>query len=258
MKKNKLTAVMGLALSAMVAVSPLADVQGALNIPISRAVTVEAVVTGTNVLNISLLNTSDDQAAAKMIFANTSAIGKASQYLQVDFNSNAVGARVVLRTDNKNSTKPFTGTGEGAGLVGNTDSKVTVPLLWAVFDDLAPAKAFVFKGDTDASGTAKGSLPGAVERGAGEAEGLVVDKANTNYENADPSGANVQGYATVVLPQGTTGLLGNFPSDEDGAGPKTGLRPCTSPIFVVVAGAFGGLTAQTYSSSTLALDLVTQ
>ena len=258
MKENKGIKGLGVVLSAILAMGPVAELQGALNVPISRAVTVEAVVTGTNVLNIALLNISGDLAAAKMTFANTSGIGGSAQYIQVDFNSNAVGARVVLRTDNKNSSKPFTGTGEGAGLVGNTDSKITAPLLWAVFDDLALAKAFVFKGDTDPSGTLHGSLPGSVERGAGEAEGLVVDKANVNYENADPNGANVQGYATVVIPQGTSGLLGNFPSDEDGAGPKTGLRPCTSPIFLVVAGVFGGLTAQTYSTSTLALDLVTQ
>ena len=260
MKTNKGIKALGIVLSAMVVITPMSDLYGALNVPISRSVTVEATVSAVNILNVAVKNISDDLAASKMTFSSTTGIGTASQYVQIDFDSNAVGARIVIRTDNKNNSKPFTGTGEGAGLVGITDSKFTVPLLWAVFDDLGGpngAKAFVFKGDTDPSGTSKGSLLGAVERGAGEAEGLVVDKANPNYESTDPNLSPI-GYATVSSVAGTVGGLGNFPTDEDGSGPKTGLRSCTSPIFVVLGAGFVGVPAQAYSTNTLALDLIVQ
>ncbi len=264
MKKNKTVAMLGALLAFTVAMGPVNEVSGALNVPVSVPVTVEATVTGSNNLSVAVKNSSDDQTATKVAFANASAIAKASQYLQIDFNSNSIGARVVLRTDNKNSSKPYTGTDEGAGLVGNTDSKFTAPLLWAVFDDVTPAKSFAFTGDTDPSSASKGTVVGATERGNGEAEGLVVDKNNKSTGGYE--GASVQGYATVVVPNGTTGSLGGFPSDADGAADGNGngnpgddgLRSCTSPVFVVLAGAFNGLPAQAYTTNTLALDLVVQ
>ena len=213
----------------------------------------DATVSGVNSLDISLANAGDDQAALKMQFTNPSGIAKSDQYLRITFDSNGLGARIVLRTDNRNSGKPFTGAGEGAGLVGNSDSAKTVPLVWAVFPDLASAKAFVFKGDTDSSGSAKGNLPGASERGPGEAEGLVVDKANPLFETQD-----VLNYATVVLTNGTNGLLGNFPTDEDGAGGSTGLRGAASPVFLVLGADFFDVMSQTYSTTALGLDLVVQ
>lgn len=219
----------------------------------TAVLTATAIVSGVNSLDVFLLNTSDDQAAPKMQFASPSGIAKSNQYLHIVFDSNALGARIILRTDNRNSAKPFTGSGEGAGLVGNSDSTQTVLLLWAVFPDLISAKAFVFKGDTDPSGSAKGSLPGSVERGAGEAEGLVVDKANLDFETQ-----NVLSYTTVVLPNGANGLLGNFPTDEDGAGGLTGLRSAASPVFLVLGADFVNAVSQTYSTSTLGLDLVVQ
>lgn len=213
-----------------------------------------ATVSGVNSLDVALLNVSDDQAAAKIQFPNSSSgVNTAAQYARITFDSNAIGARVIIRTDNRNSAVPFTGTGEGGGLVGHMDSGKTVPLLWAVFPDLPGAKAFVFKGDTDPSGSSKGSLPGSVERGAGEAEGFVVDKANPNFETQD-----VLNYATVVLPNGTNGLLGNFPTDEDGAGASTGLRSAASPVFLVLGSDFTSVSSQMYSTTTLGLDLVVQ
>ena len=274
MKTNRGIKVLGIVLSVMVGMAPISDVHAALTVPVSRSVTVEATVSAMNILNIAVKNLSDDQAASKITFSNPLGIGTAAQYVQIDFNSNAVGARIVLRTDNKNNSKPFTGpvNAEGAGLVGNTDSTSTVPLLWVVFDDVAQAKTFVFKGDTDPSPTKSGTLLGAQERGAGEAEGLVVDK-----NNKTPAGSNagevggyedtrVQGYATVVVPQGTAGLLGGFPTDKDGATDGNGngnlgddgLRSCTSPVFLAIGADFNGVAAQTYSTNTLALDLIVQ
>ena len=214
---------------------------------------VSATVSGVSSLNVILIKTSDDQPSLKMQFANTNGVTMSDQYVRIEFDSNALGARIIIRSDNQNSNKPFTGIGEGAGLVGNTDSTKNVPLLWAVFPDLASAKGFVFKGDTDPSGTSKGSLPGSVERGAGEAEGLVVDKRNANFETHD-----VLNYATVVLPNGPNALLGNFPTDEDGAGPKTGLRSTTSPVFLVLGADFVNAISQVYSTNTLGFDLIVQ
>ena len=216
-------------------------------------VSVSATVSGVNSLELSLLNFSDDQSSPKVQYANPSGIVKASQYMRIDFDSNALGAKIVLRTDNRNSAPAFTGPGEGAGLVGSSDTKRTVPVLWAVFPDLASAKNFSFTGDTDPDGTAVGTLPGAKPRPAGEAEGLVVDKANTNFETQA-----VLGYATVVAPNGVSGLLGNFPTDEDGAGPKTGSRSANSPVFLVLGADFLGASPQAYGTTTLGLDLVVQ
>ena len=215
--------------------------------------TATATVSGVNSLDLKLFNLADSQPATKVQFLNTSGIAKADQYLQVEFDSNALGARIIIRTDNRNSNPPFTGTGEGAGLVGKIDSGQTVPLLWVVFPDLASAKGFQFTGDTDPDGTGKGTLPGAIARPAGEAEGIVVDKANPSFET--PS---VLDYTTVVVPNGTGGLLGSFPTDEDGAGPKTGLRSATSPTFIVLGADFFNTSTQSYATTTLGLDLVVQ
>ncbi len=254
MKENKWLKAVAVMLSAMIAIYPVADVYAALNIKLtSTPVTVEAVVAGSNVLSVTLKNASNDGDALKVAFANTTRIGTASQYLEVAFKSIEIGARVIIRTDNRNATPSYTGTGSAAGLVGNTDRTTTAPLLWAVFDDVTSAKAFVFKGDTDPSGTVVGTVPGAEERGAGEAEGLIVDKTDTDYEST-----TTQNYATVVVPNGESGLMGNFPVDADGAGPSTGMRACTSPVYVVIGAGFQGKSAQTYSTNTLALDLIAQ
>jgi hypothetical protein len=252
-KTNRAVGLMAAMLSFAVVFAPIAEVGAALNVPISRSVTVSAVVTGTNILNVAIKNVSNDVAASQVAFPSSSGIATAQQYLEIEYDSIAVGARVVIRTDNATSSPAFSGTGEGAGLVGNTDTTRTAPLLWVVFDTLAPIKTFTFQGDTDPSSTVKGTVPGATERGAGESEGLVVDKANPNYETTD-----IQGYATVVVPTGTAGLLGSFPTDADGSGPGTGLRTATSPIFLLLGGGFSSIPAQTYSTTKLALDLVVQ
>lgn len=275
MKSKTCIKLISTVLSAMVAFAPISGSYAALNVVSSQSVTVEATITAVNTLSIALKNISDDQAAIKISFANASGIQNAGQYVQIDYNSNAAGARIVIRTDNKNNTlpsKPYTGTIEGSGLVGVTDTTATIPLLWVIFDDLGSAKTFVFKGDTDPLGTSHGDLLGATERGAGEAEGLVVDKNNktTAGTGAGEVGGyedvRVQGYATVVVPQGTGGLLGGFPSDKDGAADGNGngniaddgLRTCASPVFLVLGADFNGAVAQAYSTNTLALDLIVQ
>ncbi len=271
--KSKTMAVMCGMLSVALVFGPVTQAHAVLNVPITMPVTVEATVSTTNALTIAVKNNSDDTVPSpiKMTFATASGIAKAGQYVQIDYNSNAPGARIVIRTDNRNSTIPFTGDSvakpaEGAGLVGNTDSKATVPLLWVVFDDVAAVKSFVFTGDTDAT-AGTGVVLGATPRAVGEAEGFVIDKNNKTAPGTDPAkpgeiggyeDPRVQGYATVVVPQGTGGLLGSFPADEDGAGSSTGLRICTSPIFLALGSSFNGVTAQKYSTSTLALDLITQ
>ncbi len=210
-------------------------------------------VTGSDSLAVSVHNLSDDQQTTKVQFGNTTGIAKASQYLQIDYDSNALGARIIIRTDNRNSVVAYSGSGEGSGLVGNTHRDETVPLVWVVFDELASAKTFIFTGDTDIDGQKVGSLPGANPRLAAEAEGLVVDKANTNFETQ-----NVLDYATIVLPSGTTGLLGSFPTDDDGAGPSTGLRSSTTPVFLILGADFVNARSQSYSTTTLSLDLIVQ
>ena len=212
-----------------------------------------ATVSGSNSMDLQLFNLADDQPSTKVQFLNTAGITKANQYLKVEFDSNALGAHIIIRTDNRGSNPPFTGSGEGAGLVGTTDSTQTVPLLWVIFPNLPSAKSFQFTGDTDPDGTGVGSLPGATARAAGQAEGLVVDKANPNFETSE-----VQDYTTAIVPSGTDGLLGNFPTDEDGAGPSTGLRRATSPVFIVLGVDFVNANVQSYTTTTLGLDLVVQ
>ncbi len=231
----------------------------------SSTLTSSATVTGSNSMSISVLNISDDQSAAKIQFLVPSGISKASQYVQIDFDSNALGARVVLRTDNKNNNPAYGGTGEGAGLIGVNNASETVPLLWAIFDDVAAAKSFGFTGDTDPDAVGKGSLPGAAARPAGEAEALVVDMNNKTPAGDTARGeiggyedSRVQSYATLVFPAGTSGTLGNFPVDEDGAGPSTGARQATSPVFVVLGAGFNGVSNQAYRTGTLGFDLVVQ
>lgn len=242
MKKIGLLKLVSVVLCYAFVLGSVPQAEAVLNVPITKSVTVEATVTGTNVLNVAVKNTSDDQAAAKITFAGTTGVATASQYLEVTFNSNAAGARIVIRTDNKNSSIPYTGTGEGAGLVGNKDTTTNAPLLWVVFDDVASVRTFVFTGKTDGAWNVS-------------KEGLVVDKANPNYETAA-----VLGYATVVVPDvgqgsGDKGLMGNFPIAADAAG---NLRKCTSPIYVPIGAGFGSVPAQKYSTSTLALDLIVQ
>ncbi len=214
---------------------------------------VTATISGVNSLELTFFNLADDQPASKVQFTNTSGIVKANQYIRINFDSNALGAKIILRTDNRNSNPAFTGTGEGAGLVGVADSTVTIPMLWVVFPDLPSAKSFQFTGDTDPDVNATGSLPGANRRPSGEAEGIVVDKANPNFEIP-----NVLNYATVVLPNGTNGLLANFPTDEDGAGPSTALRQASSPLFLVLGADFVNAKTQSYTTTTLGFDLVVQ
>lgn len=119
------------------------------------------------------------------------------QYVTVDFalpGDGTFGA-ITLATDNRHSSPAYTGADseKAAGLVGTTDTTLTVPLLWKVYND------------SDAASVAR---PGHFEGDALGTEGLVQDKAQANFEGLD-----MQVLREVVTNVGG-GTLGLYPPSE--------------------------------------------
>ncbi len=259
---------------------------------------VDAQVSGiAETLSVVSKNVSDNTVfpGNKVTFPAGNGVVSSPQYLEVSFQSNALGSAVILSTDNRRVTTdnrgpaanpafksgvdgiigtaddeifaPSTGV-SGAGLVG-LDPKghgFTVPLLWAVYDNPV-AGGYAFTGNL-------GATPNTF------AEAVVTDKAQTYvFSDKDDNGNTVPvrlvaqlfdspkslAYASIAVGltkvnTDSVGLIASFPEDIDGPanGLLNGLRKATSPIALYLGVDYRGATAQLYRTSTLTLELIHQ
>ena len=250
------------------------QVQAAITVVSSATVpTVQATVTGVaQTLSVAVKNVSDNAAAAGGVatFPAGSSVKTSAQYLEVSFQSNTIGAAVIIDTDNRSGTanpgfcsgkdgvigtaddEPFNPSSgaSGSGLVGTAAAGhgFAVPLLWTVFDAVQPG-GYTFVKDF-------------------AIEGVVTDKAQT-HAFAGPNGtliaqsfdssANLS-YASVVTNMtqdgsgANSGLIASFPQTAQGGG----LRSATSPVVVYLGVDYTGAPAQGYGTNTLKLELINQ
>ena len=271
-------------LSAILVLGVMPRAQAAHTVVVSAPVgTVDAQVSGiAETLSVVSKNVSDNAAFPnnRVTFPAGNGVASSPQYLDVSFQSNALGAAVILSTDNRRTTanprfatspgdvfKPDTGV-SGAGLVGVAANGhgFTVPLLWAVYDN-PRAGGYTFTGNL-------GSTPNTF------AEAAMTDKAQTFvFSDKDDNGNTVPvrlvaqlfdspkglAYASVVVGMtkvngDNVGLIASFPEDIDGPanGLTNGLRTAKSPIAIYLGADYRGTPAQAYSTNTLTLELIHQ
>ena len=247
--------------------------------------TVQGEVAGVEeTLAVAIKNVSNNSVVTSVIFPTGSSVASSPQYLEVSFQTNTLGAAVIISTDNrrksptgatlanpafKSGPDGVLGTADdevfepqkgvsGAGLVG-TDPKghgFVVPLLWAVYDN-PRSGGYAFTGSL-------------------ATEGVVTDKAQTHtfVENPDHTVVIVSqpfdspkalAYATIItgmVPVNgvSKGQIASFPEDIDGPsnGNLNGLRSATSPVCVYLGCDYTGAPRQGYATSTLSLELIHQ
>lgn len=91
---------------------------------------------GSDGFNVEVRNISDNQIAPNglMDFGLAPAgtkFANGQQYLRIDYNISIANGALCIYTDNRN----YTGQGEGAGLIGQTDRAEFVPVYWSAFDN---------------------------------------------------------------------------------------------------------------------------
>lgn len=143
------TKLLRVVLAAMVALLPMqGQLYAAVTVLTSVSVGSQGTLGAVSTLAVNVFNISDDTANTTGLGFNAGAgagVTTSAQYLKVDFNDNTVGFQAVtIQTDNRdtatNDGDPaadplYSGIAQGSGLVGNTDKRTTVPLLWTVFDE---------------------------------------------------------------------------------------------------------------------------
>jgi hypothetical protein len=255
--------------AAFLIVSSTVPAHAALNVQQSVTIgTVTANAIGVaETLAVTIKNVSDNATVTAVSFPSGSGLASSGQYLEVAFQSNTIGASVIISTDNRaadavprfasGATDNFDSTTgvSGAGMVGTATfgHGFVVPLLWVVFDS------------TQSGGHSfTGNLV---------LEGVVTDKAQT-HAFAGPNGALIAqpfdsaenlGYASIIsgmVQEGSAnkGLIASYPVDADGNdnGNDDGLRPATSPVVVYLGTNYTGAPAQGYATNKLKLELIHQ
>jgi hypothetical protein len=177
------------------------------------------------VLQVIVRDQATGELAGQLAFGLTppeGALVVAPQYLDVRYGLDATFNRVTINTDNRNGTlHRFTGPPEAsaAGLVGEVDSTVTVPLLWQVYDERQPSLP-AFTNTTEWA--------------------FVPDASESNFSTPEAIA-----FRSVVVGD----LLGERPS----AG-----RVAISPVALYLAADFRGKPAQMYGTDRLVIDVISQ
>ncbi len=237
------------------------------------------------ILSVVIKNVSDNQPYTGSVVSFPDGVGvvTAAYYLEVSFQSNGLGAAIIISTDNRRvpsdnrgpaanpafksgedgiigtaddeAFQPWTGV-SGAGLVGTRTKShgYAAPIFWVVFDNPIPG------GYTFAADYGK--------------EAVVLDHAQT-HAFSGPNGAlqpepfdspSAQAYASIIVAPNfvngsSIGLIASYPTDIDGSanGNSNGLRPATSPVIVYLGANLTGMPGpNTYATNTLRLELVHQ
>ncbi len=244
-------------------------------------------------LSLVIRNVDNDAVAGNLTFPSAKGAATCRQYLELHFQSNALGAAVILSTNNRmmsadgrttlanpafksgpdgrlntaddEAFEPQKGA-SGAGLVGTAQGGhgYVIPLFWTVFDQ--PVVNGGAKGYTFAANYAR--------------EAAVTDKAQTHvFINARGDlapqpfdDARSIAYASVVVGMSfengqSKGLIASFPEDADGSArdgngdgdfQNDGLRSVTSPVVIYVGTDYTGAPLQGYATNTLKLELIHQ
>lgn len=90
-----------------------------------------------NITALVARNITDGREAAGISFGDNppgTGLKVAEQYLEIGFTLVDGASGLDIYTDNRALIPPFTGSGEGAGLVGRTDTTVALPIFYQVFD----------------------------------------------------------------------------------------------------------------------------
>lgn len=128
-------------LAAMMILLPLqGQLYAAVTVLQSASVGAEGTLTNVSTLTVTIRNSADDTVNATGLGFNAGAgatVVTSPQYLDVSYNDNTIGFQATtIKTDNRSATAnpKYNGIAQGSGLVGVTDSSLTTPLSWVVFD----------------------------------------------------------------------------------------------------------------------------
>lgn len=218
--------------------------------------------------------------------------------IKVEVDTNVAGNRVIIYTNNLGAEASpqacvNTATGiDGGGLVGNTDCSQTVPIVWAVQDANAdytftpnpPQEAFNATGASNGvfitdrahvatftsvgsaldnqamkrcadnvpvANTANDGLYPQFFGGAGQDLDLCDQASSEEIDAAEELSKNIAVVAFGFLEDGGTA------PDLATANPADTIT-VTSPIYLPIGADFRDATAQSYSTNTLTVELVTQ
>lgn len=105
------------------------------------------VPSGQDSFTLVVRNVSDNQPSTAGLIdfglnPGGTAFATAKQYLDIGYNLSIPNAALCTYTDNRD----YTGPGEGAGLIGQTDKAESVPMFWTAFDAVQLG-GYVFNGD---------------------------------------------------------------------------------------------------------------
>lgn len=197
--------------------------------------TAQGTLSGTAVFRTRVFNTTDGSTNAGGVLGFNGGPGatyvNSSQAIEINYDDNSIGNQAIRVV----TTNP----GDQEGMVGVTDSTVSVPLLWVVTDDpvvRAPDNNYNFVGNT-------------------VREAFVVDDNNRA----------VNTYANVAFSiSSRNSLLANFPSSSttdtngDGNVDDSDFRAVTDgQLWLYFGTNYTGAPAQAYSSANLVVELVT-
>ncbi|MBN1492743.1 MAG: hypothetical protein JW938_01200 [Candidatus Omnitrophica bacterium] len=172
--------------------------------------------------DLEIKNVGDDSGASSLDFGDNpdgTDIAVAAQYVKINFNFNDANRGIAIFTDNcNNSTYPYTGIGDAAGMVGHSDSTKVVPLYWLVFDDKMPDDyEFPFDGSF----------------------GIVLDKSMVGFYEED-----------AIMDRTIVNSLG-----ELAPYPTAGLVATDTSVYVHCAADFRNADPQSYSTETLTVEM---
>jgi hypothetical protein len=105
------------------------------------------VPSGEDSFSFEVRNVSDNQISPNGLIdfglnPGGTAFANAQQYLHINYNISIANAALCIYTDNRD----YTGPGEGAGLIGQTDKAESVPMFWSAFDN-PPLGGYIFTGN---------------------------------------------------------------------------------------------------------------
>ncbi len=243
-------------------------------------------------LSLVIRNVDNDAVVNNLTFPSAKGAATCRQYLELHFQSNALGAAVILSTENRKMSsrggtlanpafksgpdgilntsddeafEPYKGV-SGGGMVGTAQGGhgYVIPLFWTVFDQ--PVASGGVRGYTFTANYAR--------------EAAVTDKAQTHvFINARGdlapqlfNDARSIAYASVVVGMSfengqSKGLIASFPEDADGSSrdgngdgdfQNDGLRGVTSPVVIYLGTDYTGAPLQGYATNTLTLELIHQ
>ncbi len=269
---NKLLRVV---LAAMIAFLPLQGQLYAATTTLSSATIISQGTLGAvSTLDVTVRNSADDSANLTGLGFNAGAgstVVTSPQYLDVSFNDNTAGFQAVtIATNNRDvaASPKYTGPAQGSGMVGVTDTTVTSPLLWVVFDStqingagVNGGKGYAFNNPlkTDREYFVQDKRQGEADTG--------TDWDGDGIGGAKPYNA---GFASIVFGvSNKDASLAKAPEDKNptvdddsnAATPKEidGPNRTTTDgnIKVYTATDYTGLSAQDYKTNKLLLELVT-